>query len=179
MLGGYFGGQAYPGQSGGVELVPTLAIQDAFHAQAADNITLSENFLLTIQNAAHAQVADEVAIGAIPYRPTPLQPFMTEDSPAFEVNRGNSPRMRQRRELVSGFVKTGLVSMQKVESPFAVSSPSESPVYSAASKNQPTFGLLSDHAPIVFVEGPSVEPTESLTVPRIKDVGNDKATIKH
>lgn len=51
MFGGYYTGQPFGGQSDGMNFTVTLVVSDTLQAHAADNITLTQQHLLTIANA--------------------------------------------------------------------------------------------------------------------------------
>ena len=61
MLGVYYAGQPYAGQSG-VALNIDLVVADAYHAHTSDSPSLVQANLLVVANAAHAHVASNIDI---------------------------------------------------------------------------------------------------------------------
>ena len=61
MLGLYYAGQPYPGQSGIVTTV-TLVVQNATHSHTADAPSLTQAHLLVVADALQAQTLDAVSV---------------------------------------------------------------------------------------------------------------------
>ena len=61
MLGGYYLGQLYLGESGSMQS-GLLTIQDSFHDHTVDNINIIQQHLITVQDALHGHTVDNIIL---------------------------------------------------------------------------------------------------------------------
>ena len=61
MLGGYYLGQLYLGESGAVH-TDTLSVGDTFHGHTVDQATIIEHKTLVVADATHGHTVDNISL---------------------------------------------------------------------------------------------------------------------